>query len=99
MSLIATHSAVLRQNSAMHRWIDSSTTRLCLVHDFAPRFLERYAKANRLKPSGIAAKGTIRRVHLIPVFGDKALDTITTEDVQRLKSALTDAHRRQWTTC
>lgn len=57
--------------------------------EFAPRFLERYAKANRLKPSGIAAKETILRVHLIPVFGDKALDTITTEDVQQLKSALT----------
>jgi integrase len=50
-----------------------------------------YAKANRLKPSGIASKKTIRSVHLIPVLGDKPLDQISTEDVQGLKSAL--AHR------
>jgi integrase len=56
--------------------------------DFAARFLEGYAKANRLKPSGIAAKKTILRVHLYPPLGDKQLDTIQTEDVQRLRSAL-----------
>lgn len=28
------------------------------------------------------------RVHLVPALGDKRLDTITTEDVQRVKSAL-----------
>ena len=52
------------------------------------RFLDGYARANRLKPSGIAAKETIVRVHLVPVLGDKALNAITTEDVQRLKVAL-----------
>jgi hypothetical protein len=46
---------------------------------FASRFLERYAKANRLKPSGIASKRTILDVHLIPAFGDKALDAIRTD--------------------
>jgi integrase len=60
------------------------------LKEFAPRFLERYAKANRLKPSGIAAKRTILHVHLMPAFGDKALDAITTEDVQQLKAALTE---------
>lgn len=58
------------------------------VEEFAPRFLDGYAKANRLKPSGIAAKKTVLRVHLIPLLGDKRLDDITTEDVQRLKAAL-----------
>jgi integrase len=58
------------------------------LEQFTARFLEGYAKANRLKPSGIAAKRTILYVHLVPAFGAKTLDTITTEDVQRLKSAL-----------
>ena len=60
------------------------------LKEFASRFLERYAKANRLKPSGIAAKRTILQVHLIPGLGDKALDAITTEHVQELKSALAE---------
>jgi len=59
------------------------------LKEFASRFLERYAKANRLKPSGIAAKRTILQVHLVPAFGDKTLDVITTEDVQEMKAALT----------
>ena len=56
------------------------------LRDFAPRFLEGYARANRQKPSGIAGKETILRVHLVPALGARHLDAITTEDVQRLKS-------------
>jgi len=56
--------------------------------EFAPRFLEGYAEANRQKPSGIAAKETILRVHLIPRLGGRRLDAITTEDVQFLKGKL-----------
>ena len=56
--------------------------------EFAGRFVDGYAKANRLKPSGIAAKKTVLSVHLIPLLGDKRLDQITTEDVQQLKAAL-----------
>ena len=55
---------------------------------FVPRFLEGYAEANRLKLSGVSAKESILRVHLIPAVGQKRLDAITTEDVQRLKSRL-----------
>jgi integrase len=55
---------------------------------FAPRFLDCYAVANRQKPSGIAAKETIIRVHLVPLLGRKRLDDITNEDVQRLKTRL-----------
>ena len=57
--------------------------------DFAGRFLDGYARANRQKPSGIAAKEMILRLHLAPPLGAKRLDAITTEDVQQLKSALT----------
>lgn len=55
---------------------------------FAQRFLDGYATANRQKPSGIAAKETILRVHLIPRLGKKRLDEITNEEVQRIKAAL-----------
>lgn len=55
---------------------------------FAPRFIDGHAKANRQKPSGIAHKELVLRVHLVPVLGSKRLDDISTEDVQRLKHAL-----------
>ena len=58
------------------------------LEEFVPRFLDSYARANRHKPSGIAAKESILRVHLVPVFGKTKLDAITDEDVQRLKSHL-----------
>jgi integrase len=50
--------------------------------------MDGYAKANRQKPSGIAAKETILNIHLVPLLGAKKLDAITTEDVQRLKRHL-----------
>src|SRR5262249_48852574 len=58
------------------------------LREVTPRFLEGYAKANRLKASGVASKECALRIHLLPALGDKALATITTEDVQHLKSAL-----------
>jgi integrase len=58
--------------------------------EFYPRFLEGYARANRLKPSAIVAKESICRVHLGPMLGAKRLDAITNEDVQRLKAHLSD---------
>src|SRR5437867_7467431 len=56
--------------------------------EFAPRLIEGHARANRQKPSGIAAKEMIVRVHLLPALGAKPLDAITNEDVQRLKRQL-----------
>ena len=58
------------------------------LREFAPRFLDGHARANRLKPSGIAAKEVLLRVHLVPALGQKQLDAIRNEDVQRLKSTL-----------
>lgn len=55
---------------------------------FAPRFIEGHAKANRLKPSGIASKTALLRLYLIPAFGHRRLDAIKNEDVQRLKAQL-----------
>ena len=53
-------------------------------------FVDGYARANRQKPSGIAAKETILASHLVPLLGSKRLDAITSEDVQRLKNHLGD---------
>jgi hypothetical protein len=55
---------------------------------FAPRFLDGHSRGNRQKPSGIAAKEMILRVHLLPALGHRRLDTIRHEDVERLKSNL-----------
>jgi len=60
------------------------------LKEFALRFLDGYAKPNRLRPSGIASKETVLRVHLAKAFGDKRLNEISTEDVQRLKATLTE---------
>ena len=69
------------------------------LEQFAPRFLEGYARANRQKPSGIAGKQTILKVHLVPVLGSKKLDAITNEDVQRLKRHLAAKAAKRSTTC
>ncbi len=58
------------------------------LEEFAPRFLDGYARANRQKASGVAAKEMIIRVHLAPTLGTKPLDAILNEDVQRLKHRL-----------
>jgi integrase len=58
------------------------------LQEFALRFLERHARGNRQKPSGIRSKEIILRLHLIPRLGAKRLDAIGNEDVQRLKVTL-----------
>jgi integrase len=58
------------------------------LEEFWPRFLDGHARANRQKPSGIAAKEMIARVHLLPLIGDRRLDAISTERVQQLKATL-----------
>lgn len=58
------------------------------IKSFAPRFIDDYARANRHKPSGIAAKETILNSHLMPFLGARRLDEIRNEDVQQLKQHL-----------
>jgi hypothetical protein len=58
------------------------------LEEFKDRFLDGYARANRQKPSGIAAKETVLNVHLVPMLGSTRLDAITTEHVQQLKHQL-----------
>src|SRR5207342_1302372 len=58
------------------------------LEEFAPRFVDGHARANRQKPSGIAAKESIIKTHLIPLVGNQKLDAIKSEDIQRIKSTL-----------
>ena len=60
------------------------------LEEFAPRFVDGHARANRHKPSGINAVESILRWHLVPALGLKPLDAISNEQVQRLKLALTN---------
>jgi integrase len=58
------------------------------LEHFSARFMDGHARANQQKPSGIATKEAILRVHLKPLLGSKRLDAITTEQVQRVKKHL-----------
>jgi integrase len=89
----------ITSKSAAHRWGQDRERHLLqhgppqvkkeapTLEEFAPRFMEG-VQANRLKPSGIAAKETILRVHLLPLLGTKRLDAITNEVVHVVKNAL-----------
>jgi integrase len=94
--------ARVSSKSAAQRWGEDRERHLLLhgpsqpkkevptLEEFASRFLDGHARANRQKPSGIAAKDSILRVHLIPLLGSKRLDAITTEDVQNVKRRLAE---------
>jgi integrase len=64
------------------------------LEQFAPRFINSYARAERHKASGIDTKERIFRLHLIPALASKRLDEITDEDVQELKAAMADKSRK-----
>src|SRR5262245_24209399 len=74
-----------RKRHLLQHWLPRQPKEVPTLEEFAPRFLEGHARANRQKPSGIAAKETIFNVHLVPRLGMKRLNAITTEDVQQLK--------------
>jgi len=63
------------------------------LEDFAPRFVDGHARANRHKPSGIAAVESILKWHLVPTLGRKRLDAISNEQLQGLKLKLAQAKR------
>ncbi len=67
----------------------TTTKEVPTLAEFAPRYMQGYAVANRHKPSTIAGKDQHLRSHLIPLFGTKRLDQITQEEIQRLKAGMT----------
>lgn len=58
------------------------------LQTFARQYLDRYARANRQKPSAIATQEAILKNHLLPRFGHLKLDQFTPSDIQTLKGAL-----------
>ncbi len=56
--------------------------------EFAARYVEGYSRANREKHSTIRTKQSHLRTHLLPLFGDRRLDELRQEDIQRLKGKL-----------
>jgi integrase len=95
--------APVSSKSAAHRWGEERERHLLqhgpptpkkevpTLETFAPRFVDGHARANRQKPSGIAATESIVKWHLLPALGQTRLAAITNEQVQKLKLAL--AHR------
>ena len=85
--------AAVRSRTAATRWGESREQFLLLpgrpqpvkevptLEQFADRFVDGHARANQQKPSGIATKEAILRVHLKPLLGSKRLDGITAEQV------------------
>ena len=70
--------------------------RVPTLAEFHPRFIEEHCRAERQKPSGIERKQSVFRVHLLPVLGERPLDEVSLEDVQKIKVKLAD--RRPKTT-
>lgn len=64
------------------------------LKDFAPRFIESHARAEKQKASTIDTKERILRRHLVPILGSKRLDEIDNEDVQKVKSSLSARSRK-----
>jgi integrase len=64
------------------------------LREFGPRYIENHATADRLKASTVDWLEKTYRNHLYPSLGDKRLDTIGDEDVQRLKARLSDRNRK-----
>ncbi len=92
-SPVSSKSASLRWGLARERELtfhrpEKPRREVPTLREFAPRFLDGYARANRQKPSGIASKEINLRIHLIPFLGKKKLNKINNEDIQHLKSRL-----------
>jgi integrase len=90
---VSSKSAAQRWGEERHRHLlqhgpEQPIKEVPTLVDFAPRFLDGHARANRQKPSGIAAKEMLLRLYLVPFIGRKRLDAITNEDIQRLKKSM-----------
>ena len=82
---IAQRWGAARERALLRDGLPAPTKEVPTLKEFAPRFLASYAKADRHKPSGVASKESILRIHLIPTLGTQKLDAITSATVQQLK--------------
>src|SRR6266849_389623 len=77
-----------RERHQLQHGLPTAKKEVPTFEEFAPRFIDGHARANRQKPSGIAAKESIVKWHLLPGLGTRRLDAITNEQVQKLKLAM-----------
>lgn len=56
--------------------------------EFKDRFILEYCRANKHKPSGIESKESAFRNYLLPIFGNRRLDSFSATDEDRLKKSL-----------
>lgn len=56
------------------------------LKEFVDEFISKYCEANKQKPSGIDTKQAVLRNHLVPLFGERRLDTFAAADEDKLKS-------------
>ena len=56
------------------------------LKDFEAEFITGYCEANKQKPSGIDSKQAVLRNHIIPLFGERLLDSFTPADEDKLKA-------------
>lgn len=94
---VSTKSGALRWGQALERELlirkpiePREEVEVPTLAAFQPRYIEGYARANRQKPSGISSKEAIFKNHLVPLLGNKRLNEIRNEDVQRLKASFKD---------
>jgi len=79
-----------RERHLLQHGVAEPRKEVLTVEAFVPRFLDGHPRANRHKPSGIAAMESILKLHIVPTLGARRLDAITNEQVQGLKLALAD---------
>jgi integrase len=91
----AREAELLRAPSPNERAIEQRENKeVPTLRDFGPRYIENHARADRLKASTIDWIERTYKSHLYPELGDKRLDAIDDEDVQRLKARLATRHRK-----
>jgi integrase len=67
---------------------DETAAPVPTLREFAPRWIDGYARANRQKASGIDTKESVLRVRILPELGDLPLDQITSERVALFQASL-----------
>ncbi|EDM75939.1 Phage integrase [Plesiocystis pacifica SIR-1] len=63
--------------------------------EFAPRYVEGQVKGNGAKPSHTESIERHLRIHILPAFGDKRLDELEQEDLERFKAKLGETRKNK----
>jgi integrase len=70
----------------------SETLKVPTLTEFAPRFVDLYARANGQSVREIENKESILKIHLLPHLGSKRLDEIKNAHIQNLKKTFREGY-------